>query len=352
MTTGTLTTETKAKETPSLLVVIVNYRTPDLSIACLRSLAQEAETLPKLQVALVDNASGDDSVEKIGEAIAQEGWTDWAVLLPSPHNGGYAYGNNYAIRPALQQPNPPDYVLLLNSDAQVLPGALQALMDFLDTHPQVGIAGSAMINPDGSEWATAFRFPSILSEIEQGFRLGPVSKLLAKWSVAQPMGQQPQPVDWLPGASIMIRRQVFESIGLMDEGYFLYYEETDFCLQAKRAGWTCWYVPDSKVMHIAGQSTGVTDRTHAPKRLPQYVFDSRRRYFLKNHGFFYLLATDVVWTVAFSTWRLRRILQRKPDTDPPHLLWDRIRNSALFRLGTGLPNSNAHQATNTIAIEG
>ena len=140
---------------------------------------------------------------------------------------------------------------------------------------------------------------------------------------------------------MMIRRQVFESIGLMDEGYFLYYEETDLCLQAKRAGWSCWYVPESKVMHIAGQSTGVTDRTHAPKRLPQYVFDSRRRYFLKNHGFFYLLATDVIWTVAFCTWRLRRILQRKPDTDPPYLLWDRIQNSALFKLGTGLPNANA-----------
>lgn len=333
--------ETLTKETPSLLVVIVNYRTPDLSIACLRSLAQEAQSFPKLQVAVVDNDSGDGSVETIGGAIAQEGWSKWAVLLPSPHNGGYAYGNNYAIRPALQQPNPPDYVLLLNSDAQVLPGALQALMDFLNAHPQVGMVGSAMINPDGSEWSTGFRFPSILGEIEQGFRLGPVSKLLAKWSVAQPMSQQPQPIDWLPGASMMIRRQVFESIGLMDEGYFLYYEETDLCLQSKRAGWPCWYVPESKVMHIAGQSTGVTDRTRAPKRLPQYVFDSRRRYFLKNHGFFYLLVIDVIWALAFSTWRLRRILQRKPDTDPPYLLWDRIQNSALFKLGTGLPNANA-----------
>jgi len=329
-----------ATKSSSVLVVIVNYRTPDLTLACLRSLAQEVPSLPDGQVVVVDNASGDGSVEAIGGAIAQEGWSAWATVLPSTYNGGYAYGNNFAIRPALQQPNPPDYVLLLNSDAQVFPGALRSLTDFLDAHPQVGIAGSAMINPDGSEWSTAFRFPSFFSEVEQGFRLGVVSKLLSKWVVAQQMGQEPQPIDWLPGASMMIRRQVFESIGLMDEGYFLYYEETDFCLQAKRAGWPCWYVPDSKVMHIAGQSTGINDRTRAPKRLPQYMFDSRRRYFLKNHGLLYTLLTDLAWVVAFSTWRLRRILQRKPDLDPPYLLWDQVQNSALFNLGTGMPDAS------------
>lgn len=132
----------------------------------------------------------------------------------------------------------------------------------------------------------------------------------------------------------MIRRPVFESIGLMDEEYFLYYEETDFCLQAKRAGWSCWYVPDSKVMHIAGQSTGVTDREGPPKRRPQYVFDSRRRYFVKNHGWLYAALADLAWSIGFGLWRLRRLVQRKPDTDPPYLLVDSLRNSVFLRFGS------------------
>ena len=130
---------------------------------------------------------------------------------------------------------------------------------------------------------------------------------------------------------MMIRREVFESIGLMDEEYFLYYEETDFCLQAKRAGWSCWYVPDSRVMHIAGQSTGVTDRNAAPKRLPQYLFDSRRRYFVKNHGFVYAVCTDLVWSLGYTAWSIRRVIQRKPDTDPPYFLADYLRNNVLFK---------------------
>ncbi len=315
----------------SLLIVIINYRTPQLTIECLRALASEVPSVPGTQVAIVDNNSGDGSVEAIGAAITTESWESWATLLPSNYNGGYAYGNNFAIRPALQSPNPPAYFWLLNSDTQVRPGAIKALVEFMEQHPTVGIVGSSLENPDGTSWSTAFRFPSVLSELEAGLRLGFISKLLSNWVVAQKMGDKPQPVDWLPGASMMIRREVFESIGLMDEDYFLYYEETDFCLQAKRAGWSCWYVPDSRVMHIAGQSTGVTARDGTPRRLPQYVFDSRRRYFVKNHGLVYAALTDFVWTLGFTVWQLRRMVQRKPDTDPPYLLLDTLRNSVFLK---------------------
>jgi GT2 family glycosyltransferase len=143
-------------------------------------------------------------------------------------------------------------------------------------------------------------------------------------------------MDWLPGASLLIRREVFETIELMDEGYFLYYEETDFCLQAARYGWECWYVPSSHVMHLAGQSTGVTTPTDQPKRLPQYWFNSRRRYFVKNHGRLYAAIADTVWFLGFVSWRGRRLIQRKPDTDPPCLLQDFVRNSAV--LNRGIPD--------------
>ncbi|WP_225938200.1 glycosyltransferase family 2 protein [Leptothermofonsia sichuanensis] len=313
-----------------LLVVIVNYRTADLTIHCLRSLVPEIPTLPGMQVVVVDNASGDGSAEKIAGAIATEGWSDWATLLPSDVNGGFAWGNNLAIRPVLQSPYPAPYYLLLNPDTEVRPHALKTLVTFMEDHPDVGIAGSGIEAGDGTPWRFAFRFPSILSELDDGLRLGIVSRLLARWVVTQAMTDQPQPVDWLPGASMMIRRQVFDTIGLMDEGYFLYYEETDFCLQAKRAGWSCWYVPQSRIMHIAGQSTGVSSHTTPLKRQPQYLFDSRRRYFVKNHGWFYAAIADIVWALGFTVWKCRQTIQRKPDTDPPFMLWDFIRNSVLL----------------------
>lgn len=320
-------------QNPSVIIVIVNYRTARLTLNCLRSLAPEVMARANTQVAVVDNASGDDSLKLIGDAIAQEGWGSWATLMPSSVNGGYSYGNNFAIRPALASENPPDYCWLLNPDTEVRPGALQVLVDFLEAHPQVGICGSSFEEPSGEPWPIAFRFPSILSELESGLRLGLVTKLLSRWSIVRWMTDENVEVDWLPGASMMIRRQVFESVGLMDEGYFLYFEETDFCLQAKRAGWSCWYVPASRIMHISGQSTGVTEKTDKPRRLPQYWFDSRRRYFVKNHGRFYAAIADLVWMVSFALWRGRRVIQRKPDGDPPQFLLDFFKNSALFRPG-------------------
>jgi hypothetical protein len=314
-----------------LLVIIVNYRTPDLTINCLRSLTTEIKSVPGMKVTVIDNASGDDSVAKIQNAINSHNWQSWVEFIASEYNGGFSFGNNLAIRPVLQSANPPAYFLLLNPDTEVRPGAIKALVDFMEEHPQVGIAGSSFEQADGKPWSFAFRFPSILSELDSGLRLGIVSKLLANWLVTRKISNEECQVDWLPGASMMIRRQVFESVGLMDEGYFLYYEETDYCLQAKRAGWSCWYVPQSRVMHIGGQSTGVDVADTPPKRLPKYCFDSRRRYFVKNYGLLYAAIADLLWIFGFSLWKIRQIIQRKPNLDPPYYFWDFIQNSVLFK---------------------
>jgi N-acetylglucosaminyl-diphospho-decaprenol L-rhamnosyltransferase len=320
----------------TVLVVIVNYRTARLTTECLGSLAVEAAGDPSMRVVVVENDSQDGSAEVIQDAIAERKYSAWASMIRAPRNGGYAYGNNLALRAALAGANvgePPRHFLLLNPDSQVRRGAVRELVDFLDHHPSVGLAGSCLENPDGTLWSTAFRFPSILSELEGGARLGLLSRLLSRWAVPVAMGgEQAERVDWLPGASMMVRREVFETIGLLDEQFFLYYEETDFCLRAQRAGWPCWYVPQSRVMHIAGQSTGVTDRTAKPKRRPQYVFDSRHRYFHKNHGALYAVLADAAWTAGLLSFRIRRALQQKPDRDPPHLLLDTLRNAAWLRL--------------------
>jgi GT2 family glycosyltransferase len=144
--------------------------------------------------------------------------------------------------------------------------------------------------------------------------------LLKKWQVALPISDLPVKVDWLAGASMLIRKQVFEDIGLFDDEYFLYFEETDFCLQAKKAGWPCWYVPASRVVHFVGSSTGVTDGSK--KRRPRYWFESRQRYFLKNHGRLYLVLANLVWAGAYSLYRIRLKIQHKPDNETEFLLWD------------------------------
>ena len=314
-----------------LLVVILNYRTPDLTIDCLHSLVQEVQALPGTYVVVSDNDSKDGSVEQIGAAIMNEGWDDWVSLLPLDRNGGYAFGNNAPIRMALESANPPPYLLLLNPDTVVRPNALKVLLDFMVAHPEIGIAGSRLEDPDGTPQQSAFRFPNTLSELDAGLQLGFVSKLLSKWSVAPPVSLEICQTDWVAGASMIVRREVFDAIGLLDDHYFMYFEEVDFCLQANKAGWPCWYVPQSRVVHLVGQSSGVTDTKRPAKRRPQYWFDSRRRYFVKNYGWLYAALTDAVWLLSFGLWRLRRAIQQKPDEDPPHFLTDSWLNSVFIR---------------------
>jgi len=194
------------------------------------------------------------------------------------------------------------------------------LLTFMQQNPQVGITGSRLEDIDGKAQCSAFRFHSVLSELDDGLKLGIISKLLQKWQVALPISDVPVCVDWLAGASMLIRRQVFEDIGLFDDEYFLYFEETDFCLQAKNAGWPCWYVPASRIVHFVGSSTGVTDGSK--KRRPRYWFESRQRYFLKNHGRLYLFLANLVWAVAYSLFRIRQKIQNKPDNETEFLLRD------------------------------
>ncbi len=323
------------KDLPSILIVILNYRTPDLTIDCLRSLVDEVKAVSNVQVIVTDNDSGDDSAEKIAGAIATEGWDAWAKFMPLPKNGGFAYGNNAPIRDMMASGSLPDYVHLLNPDTVIRPGAVQQLLQFMEAHPDVGIAGSRLEDPDGTPQRSAFRFHSIWSELDGGLRLGLYTKLMASRMVAPPVSDVACQTDWVAGASMIIRREVIEQVGLMDEGYFMYYEEMDFCLQVNRAGWSCWYVPSSRVVHLVGQSSGVTDTKRVAKRRPQYVFDSRRRYFLKNYGAVYTAIADHLWSSSYLLWKMRNLIQRKPANDPPYLLQDFIRNSILRR-GTSL----------------
>jgi GT2 family glycosyltransferase len=133
--------------------------------------------------------------------------------------------------------------------------------------------------------------------------------------------------DWVNGASMIIRRDVIEAIGLMDDQFFLYFEETDFCLRAREAGWPTWFVPASRVVHLEGQSTGATGTIARARRMPQYWFDSRRHYFRKHHGAGYEFLANLVFVASYSLWRVRKWLQVKDQQDPPHYLRDFIKST-------------------------
>jgi len=314
--------------TVDILIVIVNYRSAGLAIDCLRSLEPEVVGSPGVRAVVVENASGADQSEQLDAAIRAGGWSGWASLVVADRNGGFAAGNNVAIAPALASADPPRYVWLLNPDTVARPGALAALRDFLDRRPEVGLAGSRLEDPDGTPQRSAFRFPSVLGEVEGALRFGPASRLLAGHAVAPPVPEAECPAEWVAGASLMVRREVFEAVGLLDESYFMYYEEVDFCLRARRAGWPCWYVPDSRVVHLVGQSSGIQVGAER-KRRPAYWFEARRRFFLTNHGRARTAAADIAHTLAFATYRLRRLVQRKPDGDPKWMLWDFVRHNFL-----------------------
>lgn len=309
-------------------IAIVTYKSAQLTIDCLSSIeAERSGEGISIRVVVVDNASGD--APAIAEAIEKNSWSSWVTLVRAPRNGGFAYGNNLAFRVA-HDDRPPDYFHLLNPDTLVRKGAIGALVRFLETHPDVGIVGSSLENLDGSDWPIAFRFPSILSEIESGLQLRLASRILRRWVVAVQMSLVPQPIDWVPGASMMIRPSVFDAVGGFDETYFLYFEETDFCFRAKKAGYSTWYVPESRIMHIAGESTKVTGAHAASKRLPSYWFESRRRYFMASNGTASAIAVDVVTVVAHAFGHLKRIAQRRTDRGVPYFLRDLAYHSVLW----------------------
>jgi hypothetical protein len=309
-----------------LLTIILNYRTPEMTLAAVRAARRACRDLESWRIDVVDNDSGDGSEEKLRAAAALARWTH-TDIVQTGFNGGFGFGNNYAIRRALSSNDPPQFFYILNSDAFPEPDAIEALLRLMRQRPEVGIAGSALVGADGEPHLSAFRFPTLRTELASGFRLGALSRLLTDAEVPiRPRPTKTREVDWLAGASMMIRRSVLEDAGLFDEGFFLYFEETDLCRRARFAGWPAWYVVESRVTHVGHASTGLEDKR---KRMPRYWFDSRRRYFLKNHGRTYLWTANAAHAAGLATFKLRARLQRKEDPDPRGFLRDFVRYNFL-----------------------
>lgn len=304
----------------NVLAIILNWRTAEMTLR-----AAEAARLAMQGVdgaiTIVDNDSQDGSFDIMSKAVAQRGWDQGATpvrVVQSGWNGGFGAGNNFGIRAGLPNGQRPDYIYILNSDAFPQPEAIRALRDYLDTHPKAGFAGSQILGEQGEIHHTAFRFPSVASELEQSARTGPITRVLKKAVIAPPLPAQSGPVEWLAGASMMMRQSVLDQIGLFDETFFLYFEETDLCLRAARAGWSTDYVLESRVMHLGSVSTGMGRWS----RIPRFWLDSRFYYFAKNHGKATAISATFAHLIGGAIWRLRALIQRRDRIDPPHYLTD------------------------------
>lgn len=304
----------------TVLTVILNWRTAEMTLRATKAALRALDGIAGGLV-IVDNDSGDGSFERITAEVQAQGWDKGpqAVrVLQSGRNGGFGAGNNVGIRAALPDGSKPDYVYILNSDAFPEAEAIAKLVDFLNAHPKVGFAGSQIHGEDAAPHQTAFRFPTIASEFEAQARFGPISRALRHSIVTLPMPEKTCRVDWLAGASLMMRQSVLDQIGLFDEQFFLYFEETDLARRAALAGWQTFYVAESRVMHIGSASTGMGHW----QRIPRFWLDSRMHYFVKNHGRAYAAAATAAHVLGGLMWRTRLLFQRKDPGDPPHYLWN------------------------------
>jgi N-acetylglucosaminyl-diphospho-decaprenol L-rhamnosyltransferase len=305
----------------TVLCVILNWRTADMTRRATDSALVAMDGIDGA-ITIVDNDSQDGSFEALRAAFDNH---PRVRVIQSGRNGGYGAGNNVGIRAGLPGGAVPDYVYILNSDAFPAPDAIRVLRDHLDANTGVGFAGSLIHGEDGAPHTTAFRFPSALGELEGAAQTGPVTRLLRRHVVAPPLPASTQAVDWLAGASVMMRRSVLDQIGLFDETFFLYYEETDLCRRAARAGWPTVYVVESRVMHIGSVSTGMKDW----RRVPDYWFRSRRHYFEKNHGRAYALLATGAHLAGIGVFSLRVLAGRRKRHWPPYFLRDLVKHSLM-----------------------
>lgn len=247
-------------------IIIVSWNTSSLLENCLASILANPPTAP-FEIWVVDNASTDNSPGMVREKFPQ------VHLVQNRDNVGFARANNQAIQQCMGR-----YILLLNPDTLVGAGALQALVDFLGDHPEAGAAGARILNPDGSLQISSHPLPTLPREFWRMFHLDTISPYAAyprtKWEA-----DQPQEVDVLIGACLLLRKEVLDQVGFLDEDYFMYSEEVDLCYRIQRSGSPLYWVPQAQVVHFGGQST-----QQVATEMFLNLYHSKIKYFRKHYG--------------------------------------------------------------------
>jgi len=227
-------------------IVIVNWNTCNILRDCLRSVYSET-TEVQFEVIVIDNASEDNSVEMVHCDFPD------VILIENQENRGFAAANNQGIAVAQGR-----YVLLLNSDTVVLGNTIKKTIDFADSHPKAGIVGCQVLNPDKSLQPTCFMFPSILNMLLSTtylYKLFPKNKFFGREQMTWWDRKSTRQVDVVTGCFMLVRREAIERVGLMDERFFMYVEETDWCYRFKQAGWKVMFTPCGEIIHLHGASS-------------------------------------------------------------------------------------------------
>jgi hypothetical protein len=297
-----MTDATKA----DVAVVIVNYRTAALTKRCLAALIYEHEALPRLRAIVVDGGSADGSAEELSRMLDQPEYEGWVSFLPLAVNGGFGWANNQAILTLARSQTPPDYIHLLNPDAEVSKGAVARLVEELESHPECGAAGSQLLGSDRRPAASAFQFPSPGREFVSAAQSETLGRFLRIAPTAVQAGQ-PMEVDWVTGASVMLRTAALRETGLFDDGFFLYFEEVELMHRLHAHGWTVRHVPASQVFHLEGAATGAGSLGAGP--MPTYWYQSRHRFFALTGGRAGVVAADLAWIAGRGVALLKAIVR-------------------------------------------
>jgi GT2 family glycosyltransferase len=243
---------------PSLLILIVSWNTRDLLRDCLRSLQP---TTPEWDVLVVDNASTDDSVAMVRREFPS------VRLIENAVNSGYARANNQGLRASTAP-----YALLLNSDTRATARAIDGLVAFMDAHPEAGAVSPRLLRADGSAQPFAFGGDPTLPYLLRRSALRVMTgRYLHDWAT-----ERTQPVDWVSGACLLVRRTAIEQVGLLDEDFFMYFEDNDWCLRLRRAGWKNYYHPAQAIVHLGGQSLARNPQA-------QSAYEASLRHFYRKH---------------------------------------------------------------------
>jgi GT2 family glycosyltransferase len=266
-----------------LSIIIVSWNTREYLLSCLGSIFEE-EDGPFKEVIVIDNGSRDGSGNEVKKTFSL------IHLVENEKNLGFAKAVNQGLQKSSGR-----YVLLLNPDTRVKNRAIERLMSFMDSHPDTGVAGAQLLNSDGSKQNSIANFPSLATEL--------FNKSLLRWLFPKRFpGKKrnyPEPVEVnsVIGACMMVRREVLDQVGLLDEDYFLFLEETDWCYRMKRAGWKIYHVPDAEVYHFQGKSA-----EKEKKRARVEYFRSRYHFFKKNRGNFqwFILLVGLLIRLGFE----------------------------------------------------
>ncbi len=290
---------------PDVSIILVSWNTRELLLGCLESLSAAVGTL-RTDIWMVDNGSTDGSVAAVRERFPL------VRLLENDGNPGFAAANNQGIAASAGR-----YTLLLNSDTIAEAASIERLVRFADGQPAAGIIGARLLNRDGSFQASFADFPSLRSELLSVTGIGP--RLFGRWypSYGPRRSQMARRVDWIQGACMLARRAAIEQAGPMDEQYFMYNEEIDWCMQMWRAGWEVWYLPEARIVHYGGQST--RQIRHA---MVQALYRSKVRFFRKHYGPAAAFALQSVFVAVLRVkWLIRTLAARERSSAGAPIGW-------------------------------